>query len=281
MKRVSVVMACFNPQSDRLQLSIRSILNQSYKNMEIIIVDDGSDYPVEELIRQMFSDDRIKIFRIEHSGLGAALNYGIRHSEGDYIARLDDDDVMVSTRIEKQVEYLNHCPEVSCVGTWHYDKLNNKYYPHRKFPVDHENIIKSLLHFRFSLAHTTLMFRRTSFDKIGGYRILGGGQDLDLELQLGGVGRLANIPEYLNYYTMSASGLGTVNPRKYQAYLFALNEVKDKKMYLQYADITERSIAKLKGLSINNNNNLRERFKRYCLISRIKLFGNKFNIANL
>lgn len=281
MKKVSVVMACFNPQIEQLELSINSILKQSYKNMDIIIVDDGSEKPVEIEINKLFSDVRIKNFRIEHSGLGAALNFGIQNSDGEYIARLDDDDVMVSNRIEKQVEFLNKHQEVSCVGTWHYDKLHNKYYPHRKFPTDHDGIIKSLLHFRFSLAHTTLMFRRTAFERIGGYRILGGGQDLDLELQLGSVGRLANIPLYLNYYTMSASGLGTVNPRKYEAYLFALKDVNDQKLYPKYADITERSIAKLKKMSVRNNNNLRERIKRYGLIARIKLFGKEFNFTTI
>lgn len=281
MKKVSVVMACFNPPIDLLELSISSILKQSYKNIDIIIVDDGSDSSVETLINKLFPDEGIKVFRIEHSGLGAALNYGIQHSDGEYIARLDDDDAMVSNRIEKQVEYLNNNQDVSCVGTWHYDKFHDKYYPHRKFPIDHEGIVKSLLQFRFSLAHTTLMFRRTSFERIGGYRILGGGQDLDLELQLGSVGKLANIPLYLNYYTMSATGLGTVNPRKYEAYLFALKDVRERNLYPQYADLTERSIAKLEIISVNSKNNVRERVKRYGLIARIKIFGTRFNAEKL
>lgn len=277
--KVSVVMASCNPNKEKLATAIRSILNQTFKDFELIIVDDGSKEDLKPVVDTISVDSRIKFFRITNSGLGAALNYGIAQSHGAYIARLDDDDRMVEDRLEKQVLYLDNHQDVSCVGTMHYDLYKNKYYKHRHFPTKHEDIVKSLLNFRFALAHTTLMFRRDAFDKIGGYRIPRGGQDLDLELQLGTVGKLANIDEYLNFYTMSASGLGTVNPKKYEAYLFALRDVYDRNLFPQYQALTKMSIEKLQNIDNNPLKSWREKLKRYLLILRVRLLGKRIKCA--
>lgn len=273
--KVSIIMASCNPNREKLDAAVKSILNQTYKDYELIIVDDGSKESLKPMIVSISSDPRIKFFRIPNSGLGAALNFGIKHSSGQYIARLDDDDRMVANRLEKQVSYLDHHLDVSCVGTMHYDLYENKYYKHRHFPIKHDDIIKSLLNFRFALAHTTLMFRRDAFDKMGGYRIPRGGQDLDLELQMGTVGKLANIDEYLNFYTMSATGLGTVNPKKYEAYLFALQDVCNRNLFPQYQSIAKSSIEKLQAIDNSSLKYWREKFKRYLLILRVRLLGRK------
>lgn len=271
--KVSVVMASCNPDMKRIRLAINSILNQTFQDYEVIIVDDGSKRPIENSIKSISRDPRIKVLRIENSGLGAALNHGIQSSKGEYIARLDDDDMMVISRLQKQVDFLDKYQDVSCVGTFHYDMIERKSYKHRRFPTDHNRIVESLINCRFSLAHTTLMFRRSAFDKIGGYRIQRGGQDLDLELQLGSVGRLANISEYLNFYTMSSSGLGTINPTKYKAYLFALNDVVYRNIYPDFTDKAKRTIARLERIDNSPLKSFIEKFKRYALRMRVILLG--------
>ncbi len=276
--KVSVVMASCNPDYGLLKLSLQSILSQTFKEFELIIVDDGSKELLSSYIKTNFKDSRISVYRIDNSGLGAALNYGIKKSTGEYIARIDDDDMMLPDRLQTQVVFMDDHRDVSCAGTWHYDKFRKKIYPHRKFPINHDDIIQSLLRFRFSLAHTTLMFRRKAFDDIGGYRIQRGGQDLDLELQLGTVGKLANIPEYLNIYTMSITGLGTVNPQKYQAYLFALKDVLNRNLYPEFLELTQSSITRLTHIDNSPLKKIRERLIRYCLINRIRLFGKKIKL---
>lgn len=278
---VSVVMASCNPNFDLLKMAIMSILAQTFNDYELIIVDDGSGMPIEPFVKSISNDSRIRVCRIKNSGLGAALNYGIENSAGNYIARLDDDDLMLPERLEKQVQFMERHPEVSCVGTWFYDKYGIKIFPHREYPIEHSEIVKSLLKFRFALAHTTLMFRRSSFEQIGGYRIPRGGQDLDLELQLGTVGKLSNIPEKLNCYTMSANGLGTVNPQKYQAYLFALEDVVKRKLYPEYMDIALSSIGGLKRIENSPLKNFREKAIRYYLINRCKFFGKSLDLSFL
>lgn len=273
-------MATRNPDLQSLSEAIESVFCQTFRDFELIIVDDGSAVPVdiENSTTQVNSSDvNVSVYRIEPSGLGAALNYGIKQAHGEYIARIDDDDMMLPKRLQRQVEYLDTHPDVSCVGTWHYDKYIDKYYPHRKFPTDHEGIVSQLLQSRFALAHTTLMFRRKAFDAIGGYRIPGGGQDLDLELQLGTVGRLANLPAYLSIYTMSASGLGTINPQKYAAYIFALQDVEKRGLYPEHTHLIRGSIIKLQKINNSRLKSLREKWKRRLIIMRIQFLGKKTN----
>lgn len=272
MPKVSVVMASRNPNPAMLKEAIDSVLSQTYKDFEIIIVDDGSDSSIEPAVRSISNDMRIKIFGITHSGLGAALNHGIEKAAGEYIARLDDDDMMLPTRLEKQVAYLDNNPGVSCVGTWFYDKVGDKYYPHRKYPVEHEEIVRGLLTLHFLLAHTSVMFRKSAWQQIGGYRVAGGGQDLDLFLQLGTVGKLANISEYLTCYRMSATGLATVNPKKYEAYLFALENVVKRNLYPENSDIAKASIDNLKE---GQKKKSKMKYYRMLMVWRIKLLGRK------
>ncbi len=278
--RVSVVMATRNPELKALREAMDSVYGQTYKDIELIIVDDGSDQPVIEVIKPLINESvPTRVFRIEPSGLGAALNHGIAQAEGKYIARIDDDDIMLPTRLERQVEFIDEQPDVCCVGTWFYDRVENKYYPHRQYPTVHENIIKSLLSLKWGMAHTTVMYRKSAFEEIGGYRILGGGQDLDLFLQMGTVGKLANLNDYLTCYTVSANGLGTMNPNKKEAHLFALEDVKRRHLYPEFEHETEKSIVRLKNIIKNGITKVSKKtlFKRYLMIIRIKLLGCSYN----
>lgn len=274
--RVSVVMATRNPELKALREAMDSVYSQTYKDIELIIVDDGSDQPVIELIKPLINESvPTRVFRIEPSGLGAALNHGIEHAKGEYIARIDDDDIMLPLRLAKQVEYLDNHPGVSCVGSWFYDKVGNIINPHRKYPTTHKEIVRDLLSLKWGLAHTSVMYRKESFMKAGGYRISGGGQDLDLFLQLASIGQLANVDEYLTCYTMSSTGLGTVNPKKKDAYLFALRDVVNRNIFPDYITQAERSIKNLTS-SINPQGVWLSKVLRSLLMMKIRIFGKKF-----
>lgn len=244
--KVSVVMAGKNSDPVFLKEAIYSILNQTFQDFEFIFVDDGSEKPLEPVVREISKDERITVYRIPSSGLGAALNYGVSKSNGELIARIDDDDISLPTRFEKQVKYMDEHPEVSCLGTQIHFKCGNKIYPHGRFPVKHEDIIGCIAKLHFVFGHTVLMFRRSCFDKIGGYRIPGGGQDLDLFLQMGTVGKINNLDEYLGFYTMSIKGLSVTNPQKKEAYIFALESALKYDGYSPYYNDIEKSIEKLK-----------------------------------
>lgn len=281
--KISVVMASRNPDVKKLADAIKSVLNQTYKDFELIIVDDGSDESISPIVSTITGDERVRVFRIEPSGLGAALNYGIKKSQAKYIARLDDDDLMAKDRLQKQNDFLDSHPNVSCLGTQHYDIVGTRYCKHRHYPEHHKEMVEEMLiKMRFPMAHTALMFRRDSFDKIGGYRIAGGGQDADLIIQMSTVGELANLSEYLTYYNMSATGLGTINPNKKKAYLFAFEEILKQNVYPQYKtaicliiDNLKKQIAKGQKIVLKNI------LIRKILALRVILCGKTFHYENL
>ncbi|MBW4631877.1 MAG: glycosyltransferase [Iphinoe sp. HA4291-MV1] len=110
MKKVSVIIPVYKVEK-YVAATVESVLAQTYKNFELLIIDDGSpDRSIE--ICQQFTDNRIKIIRQENRGVAAARNVGIRHAEGEYLAFLDADDLWVPEKLEKHVEHLDNSPAV-------------------------------------------------------------------------------------------------------------------------------------------------------------------------
>jgi len=109
MPLVSVVMPVYNVEN-YVQQAIRSVLDQTYENIELIIVDDQSPDNSIALIRTTFSDSRIKILRQKNRGLAGARNTGIRHAKGSYIALLDSDDFWQIDKLEKQIAIMQKKP---------------------------------------------------------------------------------------------------------------------------------------------------------------------------
>jgi len=110
MKKVSVIIPVYNAEK-YIAATVQSVLSQTYKNFEIIIVDDGTpDNSVK--VCQQFNDSRIKIIHQRNRGLPGARNTGIRHAQGDYLAFLDADDIWLPEKLEKHVEHLNNSPTV-------------------------------------------------------------------------------------------------------------------------------------------------------------------------
>lgn len=106
--KVSVIMATYNPPKSFLMTSIKSVLNQSLKDFEFIIVNDGSNEKTIKLINKCLKlDKRIKILNNKKRiGLTKSLNKAIKKARGEYIARMDDDDISRNNRIEKQLSFL-------------------------------------------------------------------------------------------------------------------------------------------------------------------------------
>lgn len=109
---VSVIVTTYN-RKEYLEEAVKSIMNQSYKNIEIIVVDDGSDLNYAGAICNQYPI--CKYFYKENGGLSSARNYGVKLAKGDYIAFLDDDDFWKTSKIKKQVKILLENPKVDCV----------------------------------------------------------------------------------------------------------------------------------------------------------------------
>ena len=270
--KVSVLMASYNSNPELLRKAIESVLNQTYTDYEFIIVDDGSRNPIEPIVREISNDNRLLVFRKENSGLGSSLTYGIERAQGDYIARIDDDDLMAHDRLEKQVAFLDSHPEVCCVGSHMNFYCNGRYIHYRRYPLNHDEIVKSMLSRRWAMAHSALMYRKDSVVKAGYYRLKGTGEDMDLILQLSLVGKLANIDEYLIYYHMRTGSLSSTNSQL-PGHLFALQEFKKSTEYTKYASIVDNSLSAIENEMKENKKRIP--WKRWGVIKYMQFFGKK------
>ena len=157
---VSVIIPCYNGEKYICEC-IRSVTSQTYKNIEIIIINDASED--ETLTRiQQFSDYRIKVLsNSKRKGIAYSLNKGIKNARGKYIARLDSDDVMLPHRIRKQVDFLEEENGIDFVGSNHFVineiglRISYAIYPERSEEIE-------LCRFIFNpFSHPTMMLRRS------------------------------------------------------------------------------------------------------------------------
>ena len=200
---VSIVMAVHNGKK-YLAESIDSILSQTFRDLEFIIVDDGSSDGSAEILNGYASmDERIHLIKQERQGLTNSLNTGIRLSQGEFIARMDADDVSAPMRLQAQVDYLSNHPDVVCVGAQAL-KIDEDGDPVEPWnvPLEHNEIVHELLRGHGGqIIHPLFLMRREALMKVGGYNasyLLA--QDYDLLLRLAGIGSLANLPDVLLGY---------------------------------------------------------------------------------
>jgi glycosyltransferase involved in cell wall biosynthesis len=204
---VSIVLPTFN-RIKWLEKSIQSVLLQSYVNWELLVIDDAStDETPAKMYEYEKSDNRIKYHRIPvTSDLGIAkfLNYGIKNSKGKYIARLDDDDQWCDeNKLKKQVDFLEKHQDHVLVGGGVILIDENETEIFRYFENETDACIREKALFANPISHPSVMFRRDTALKIGGYRTLEFAEDWDFWLRMGIEGKMYNLKEYFAYYLMA------------------------------------------------------------------------------
>lgn len=158
MSKISVIMSVYNTKEEWLRESIESILSQTFSDFEFIIINDGSSNNVEEIILS-YKDERIKYIKQENQGLAKSLNYGLKIAQGEYIARMDSDDISLPDRFKKQIDFLDKNKDISVLGTWF------EFFP-KKYVLKHpEKICYLNLLTCCCIGHPTVMFRRSDFEK--------------------------------------------------------------------------------------------------------------------
>ena len=189
--------------SEELKTAIESVLNQTRKPDEVLIVKDGPvPNELEEIIRPFEDDDRSRVRSVQHSenrGLGIALRTGMNTVEHDYVARMDADDISVPTRFEKQTDYLAEHPGTDIVGGYIAEFETDPANPisRREVPTSHDEI-RRMARFRSPMNHGTVLFDRSAVLRAGNYRPVSPMEDYDLwvRMLLNGA-TFANIPEVL------------------------------------------------------------------------------------
>lgn len=194
---ISVVMSVYNGEK-YLRESIESILNQTYRNFEFIIINDGSTDSTREIVLS-YDDPRICLIdNKENIGLTKSLNKGLRIARGGYIARMDADDISMPNRFESQIDFLNHHREYAVVGTLlKVINENSKVIFTIEKPIQHTDI-RDFLNRDNCIGHGSAMIRKTCLQSVGFYdESIEKSQDYDLWLRISQNYKLANIPQYL------------------------------------------------------------------------------------
>jgi glycosyltransferase involved in cell wall biosynthesis len=198
--KITVLMPVYNAEL-HLREAINSILGQTFQDFEFLIIDDGSTDNSAAIVRS-YSDPRIRFVQNERNlKLTATLNRGLDMAQGEYIARMDADDISLPERLAKQAAFLDANPSVGIVGTWAWAFGEARFkIPH---PPDPERIRAKLL-FDSALVHPAVLMRRSALDAHGlRYKPLGHFEDYELWQRAARLFPLANIPEYLFRYRVS------------------------------------------------------------------------------
>lgn len=196
---ISVLMSCHNA-SRWLHEAIDSVMAQTFKGFELILVDDGSSDGTGSIIESYRDRDRriIPIFK-KHTGLADSLNAGITQARGTWIARLDADDLCEPTRLEAQFNYVCTHRDVVLLGTGCVE-MDNQGRAVRKhlYPSGHDNLVRNLERLRPFFPHSSAFYRADDVRKVGGYTSrFCRSQDLRLWLELVSRGRIACLPRLL------------------------------------------------------------------------------------
>jgi len=203
---VSVVMPCYNANK-YVQAAIESILRQTYDNLELIVVDDKSSDNSVEIINN-FQDSRLRLLRNPtNQGVTRTLNRAIRVAEGEFIARMDADDLCEPTRIERQAEAMRRDPALAVVGTGVKIIDQNGMFLCYHFDPEGDREIRESLAYTLPIWPGTQMWRRASLLEAGLFdEEVPGCEDLELTLRLCRLGKAKNIKLPLYFYRRNYSG---------------------------------------------------------------------------
>lgn len=196
---VSIIVATKNG-AKYIGKAIEGVLNQTYKNFELLIMDGGSTDNTKEVVHSYLADPRVQWIYKKDKHRSEGLNNGIKISKGDYIAILDDDDFWPDPKkLEKQVNFLEEHPDYILVsgGVINIDDAGREVC--RRLLPEKDEGIKKIMLFDCLLPHSAVMFRKEGWELAGGYNTNLGyaSEDWDLWFRMGKIGKFYSFPEYL------------------------------------------------------------------------------------
>ena len=201
MPRVSIILPCYNG-AKWIGQAIESVLAQTYKDFELIVIDDGSTDNSKEVISSYLYDERVRYIYQENRGFSATLNRGIKESKGEFIGFIGQDDLYVPNKLQVQVRYLDEHSDVDLVHS-NYCFINPtgqiiriRHIKIPKFP-SREKLIEHLFIYNF-IGFETVLLRKKCLDKVGLFdeRMIGF-SDHDMWLRIAGEFNIAYIDSIL------------------------------------------------------------------------------------
>ena len=268
---VTVLMPVYNCQL-YIREAIESILNQTYVNFELLIIDDASTDETVAIIKS-YEDARINlVVKPENSGLTKSLNYGLSLAKGEYIARMDGDDISLPNRLAVQIEYLEKNKEVALCGTQYKVIGREKYSNH---PCSYEDLKVNLLEECY-IAHPTVVFR-TAFvktHKVNYSEKFDFIEDYELWSRLIFLGKIVNIDQVLVHYRVHENQISST---RYNIQLEKKKEIILSMFRRLYPSLPEVFVEEYMGLKEVSTANLHDE-----VMNRLNIIANisKINDSN-
>ncbi len=160
-------MSVYNSEKT-IEKTIFSVLNQSFKSYEFIIINDGSKDNTKKILEKYKNRNKIKIYNFKKNmGLAARLNFAMNIAQYSYIVRIDDEDIMSENRIKFQINEFVNNKDLDVVGgsAIYFNKKYKKYI----YPIESDSKIKEKIFYLNPIIHSSVMFKKRSIKKIGGY----------------------------------------------------------------------------------------------------------------
>ncbi len=207
--RVSVIILTYN-RPQLISRAIATVICQDCADWEILVVHDGPDEQTIRILTDWAArDGRIRyLHRAQKGNIAEATNFGIQQARGEYIAILDDDDYWAAAgKLRLQMDFLDQHPDYAGCGGGAIVIDANSQETMRYLKPEEDAAIRRGALLANPVVHSTLMYRRATARRIGGYDpALAGFQDWDFVLRLGQAGKLYNFPQYLTFYSLSEAG---------------------------------------------------------------------------
>lgn len=220
---VSVVISTYN-YAKYLPTAVKSVLNQTYKNLEIIIVNDGSTDNTDEVIAPYLKDERIKYIKQKNAGQASAKNCGIKNTSGDYIAFLDADDYWRSDKLEKQLNVFTNDNAVGVVYSGlKFINPNNEIDNSIILPQMYSGHILQELFIDNFIGFSTAVVKKECFDKVGCFDVnLPMAIDWDLWLRIACFYKFEYANEHLLYYRYGHANMSRNTEKRIQCSDFVM-----------------------------------------------------------
>lgn len=218
---ISVLMPVYNAER-YVAKAVQSILDQTYRDFEFLIIDDGSTDGSLAILREFEKlDPRIRLISRPNTGIVVALNEMLGLARGEFLARMDADDVAMPQRFEVQIDFFRSRPGVACVGSFvEFIDARDRLLRIENTAHENDDIQSRLLRGECPICHPSVMMRAKAVRDVGGYRAsFQPAEDRDLWLRLGERFELYNVPKRLLRYRLHS---GSVSERDREAQISAM-----------------------------------------------------------
>ena len=226
--------------------TIQSVLTNNFKNFEFLIIDDGSTDNTAEIIKS-FSDYRIKYYKKQNSGIAETLNFGLKKTSFELVARIDSDDIIKSNRLELQYNYFKHNKTDILGSNAYLIDQNDNVLGKTKFPLTHQQIKKKIENMECPIIHPSVMYKKSKILSVGGYREKYA-DDYELWLRLIKNSTFENLSNSLLYLRKHSSNLSSSKPNTTQTII--VNSL------INYYGYSGADINELKNNFINSKSTL-------------------------